>query len=141
MDQPDEPGALGEKMELFQTVANSWMSHLNDRMNAAPTMDKQTFANLISKLKNDDLNVQHNNYFDNYIIKMRIDKEYGDDSTLLAVAALCKVDIMVFSSSDPDYVQIIAPPPHWNIKLSKRLFIGHANNHYVSAIPPKTSPT
>jgi hypothetical protein len=68
-----------------------------------------------------------------YIEYMKTDKTWGDDITLLAVAALYKVEIVVFSSVSEKFI-IIRPPEHWNITLSKRIFVGHAINHYVSAI-------
>jgi hypothetical protein len=92
--------------------------------------EKIEIHNVGSELESVDANMN----FEQYIEYMKTDKTWGDDITLLAVAALYKVEIVVFSSVSENFIIIIRPPEHWNITLSKRIFVGHAINHYVSAI-------
>jgi hypothetical protein len=60
-------------------------------------------------------------------------KTWGDETTLLAISVLFKIEIIIISSLPGNYVHSIKPPVFWQVELENKIYLGHYHEfHYVS---------
>ena len=123
-DQLQQNGISGwDATKLRQTIVG-WLRRNGDRPMDDGTVGEKT-------LLKDAAGVGS---WESYLAEMsQHGRTWGDEATLLAASVLFEAEIYVISSLSADHYHIVTPPEVWNIKLTRRIYLGHYHEfHYVS---------